>query len=201
MTKKCRQSAVKQSDDSSKLAQITLSDLRRDADLWYRILVLIHDLSKVGSDPSVEKRLSSTTHELYISPPYFTEPEGVKVRTTLVDNTTEEISEEGQSPTGLKDTPSSSCPQVTLEEAIHNRLTNFFEKRRASGDSRPCGPHDMVPIYLSAFGIEKEELKDERFLSRVRRSGLRDSKTQVDSAVSNAKTVPSKGQKKGGKSK
>ena len=59
----------------------------------------------------------------------------------------------------------------------------------------------MVPIYLSAFGIEKEELKDERFLSRVRRSGLRDSKTQVDSAVSNAKTVPSKGQKKGGKSK
>lgn len=62
--------------------------------------------------------------------------------------------------------------KVTLEQAIHNRLANFFDKRGASGDSRPCGPHDMVPIYMSVFGIGKEELRDERFLGRLRRSGL-----------------------------
>ena len=62
--------------------------------------------------------------------------------------------------------------KVTLEQAIHNRLANFFDKWGASGDSRPCGPHDMVPIYVSVLGIGKEELRDERFLGRLRRSGL-----------------------------
>lgn len=61
---------------------------------------------------------------------------------------------------------------ITIEEAIKGCLQNFFEKRRTSGDARPCGPHDMGPIYLAVFGIAKEELKDEKFLSRLRRSGL-----------------------------
>ena len=32
----------------------------------------------------------------------------------------------------------------------------------------------MVPVYLSVLGTDKEELKDERFLIRLRRSGLGD---------------------------
>lgn len=63
-------------------------------------------------------------------------------------------------------------PGTTVEQAISTDLENFFEKRRASGDCRPCGPHDMVPVYLSRFGIEKAEIEDEKFVSRVRRSGL-----------------------------
>jgi hypothetical protein len=61
---------------------------------------------------------------------------------------------------------------VTVEDAIRGCLENFFEKRRASGDARPCGPHDMSPIYLAVFGISKAELKDEKFLSRLRRARL-----------------------------
>ena len=59
----------------------------------------------------------------------------------------------------------------------------------------------MAPIYLAVFGIGKEELKNERFLSRVRRSGLGEHKSQHDSAAANERVVHSKGQKRGGKSK
>lgn len=62
-----------------------------------------------------------------------------------------------------------------MEEAIYERLAGFFDKRRASGDSRPCGPHDMAPIYEKVFNIEPSELRDENFPSRLRRSGLRES--------------------------
>lgn len=61
---------------------------------------------------------------------------------------------------------------MTIEVAIKSCLQNFFEKRRASGDARPCGPHDMGPIYQAVFGITKEDLKDEKFLSRMRRTVL-----------------------------
>lgn len=63
----------------------------------------------------------------------------------------------------------------TVEQAIHERLAGFFDKRKASGDSRPCGPHDMAPIYENVFNVEPSELRDERFLSRLRRSGLGES--------------------------
>jgi hypothetical protein len=68
---------------------------------------------------------------------------------------------------------------ITVEEAIKTRLAKFFEKRRASGDSRPCGPHDMVPIYERVFGVQKSELEDERFLGRLRRSGLDEMEQRV----------------------
>lgn len=61
---------------------------------------------------------------------------------------------------------------ITIEQLISSTLENFFEKRRASGDCRPCGPHDMVPVYLSCFGIDKADIADEKFVSRLRRSGL-----------------------------
>lgn len=61
---------------------------------------------------------------------------------------------------------------LTIEEAITSCLKNFFAKRRASGDARPCGPHDMGPVYKTVFGITTAELKDEKFLSRLRRTGL-----------------------------
>lgn len=59
----------------------------------------------------------------------------------------------------------------------------------------------MVPIYLNIFGIGKDELKDERFLSRLRRSGLGVSKSQEDSAAGRQGESCVKGKKKGGKSK
>lgn len=192
---KSGQCAIDNSDDSIKPTGSTISSLRENAELWYRIRVLIHDLGNIGKDSNSEKRLSITTHELYISPPYFSESEAIDVRTTLVDHTAEV---EGSS--SFEHT-SPSADKATLEEFIHNRLVNFFDKRKASGDSRPCGPHDMAPVYVSVFGISKEEMKDERFLSRLRRSGLGDSKLQKDSEACGQRGGFGKGQKKGGKSK
>lgn len=99
-------------------------------------------------DRTCESRTLQTTDAFYISAPYFSDDEAAIVKSAVV------------------------TPGTSVEQAIANNLENFFEKRRASGDCRPCGPHDMVPVYLSCFGIEKAEIEDEKFVSRVRRSGL-----------------------------
>ncbi|KAL8707380.1 MAG: hypothetical protein Q9220_007572, partial [cf. Caloplaca sp. 1 TL-2023] len=140
-----------------------LSDIQGNLDLWYRIQVLLYDLNNVGSNTSSEKRLSATTNELYISAPYFTPTESEQILSTLVESTS------------LSEASSTSSPQIlttTIQDAIHQKLANFFEKRKASGDARPCGPHDMLPIYLDVFKVQKGDLKDERFVGRLRRSGL-----------------------------
>jgi hypothetical protein len=84
---------------------------------------------------------------------------------------------------------------MTIEAAIKSCLQNFFEKRRASGDARPCGPHDMGPIYQAVFGITKEDLKNEKFLSRLRRTGLGLSKENEKNA---SESVSGKQKKKKG---
>lgn len=84
---------------------------------------------------------------------------------------------------------------MSIEAAIKSCLQNFFEKRRASGDARPCGPHDMGPIYQAVFGITKEDLKNEKFLSRLRRTGLGQSKEKEENA---SESVSSKQKKKKG---
>ncbi|CAO1596948.1 hypothetical protein XANCAGTX0491_000775 [Xanthoria calcicola] len=143
-----------------------LSDIRSNPDLWYRIQVLLHDLSNVGHDPSSEKRLSITTNELYISAPYFSEAEATQILSTLIETSIPSDEDSiAHSPKILT---------ASIQETIHQRLANFFDKRKASGDSRPCGPHDMLPIYLDVFKLQKQDLKDEKFLGRLRRSGLGD---------------------------
>lgn len=161
MGKRDRKPAVKNSVQIIPPAETTLSTLRQDADLWFRIHVLLYDLSNIAIDLNSEKRVSSTTHELYISEPYFTDAEATRIRTALVDD----AQSASQFGAGFD-------KDVTVEEAIHSSLSDFFDKRNASGDARPCGPHDMVPVYGRVLGIQKDELKDERFLSRLRRSGL-----------------------------
>jgi hypothetical protein len=84
---------------------------------------------------------------------------------------------------------------MSIEAAIKSCLQNFFEKRRASGDARPCGPHDMGPIYQAVFGITKEDLKNEKFLSRLRRTGLGQSKESEKNA---SESVSGKQKKKKG---
>jgi hypothetical protein len=74
----------------------------------------------------------------------------------------------------ITETPKEEAPRIkmTVEEAITSCLQNFFAKRRASGDARPCGPHDMARIYKAVFKITTEDLRNEKFLSRLRRTGL-----------------------------
>jgi len=79
------------------------------------------------------------------------------------------------SPTTQDDTPEKEEKEpreMTVEQAIHLHLAGFLEKRKASGDARPCGPHTLAPIYEAVFQVEKRELEDEKFLSRLKRVGL-----------------------------
>ena len=161
----------------------SFSTIRQDADLWYRIHVLMYDLSNVTIDPSSERRISATTHELYISEPYFLDSEAKRICTAVID--VDDVIERGEEE--AVDNTSVLSKDVTVEEMIHYFLSDFFDKRKASGDARPCGPHDMVPIYGRVFGIQKEELKDERFLSRLRRSGIGDLKGK-ETTISNVKS-------------
>ena len=127
---------------------LSLSSLRENHDLWYKIRVLIYDLRNVAKDHNSEQRTLRTTGPLCISAPYFSAGEAAAIKSTVLADGT------------------------TFEHAVAGALANFFEKRRASGDARPCGPHDMAPIYQDVLGIETQELEDERFLSRLRRCGV-----------------------------
>ncbi|KAK6419597.1 hypothetical protein LTR95_017040, partial [Oleoguttula sp. CCFEE 5521] len=117
----------------------TLSDLRADSDIRYRILVLIHDLRNIKSAKASENRTLQTIDPLYISTPYFSTEEASAVKAVKIDN------------------------ETTLEQAITKAMENFVEKRKASGDARPCGPHDLLPVYLECFGAGKEEIEEEKF--------------------------------------
>ena len=199
--------------DVTQSERTTISVLRQELELWYRLHVLLYDLNNVANDPSSEKRICSTTNELYISEPYFTDSEAIRIRTAIadgiVDNTDEAIDAatniaaeaEGERTTTVSksDKTSTLDKDATVEEVIHTRLTNFFDKRKASGDARPCGPHDMLPIYLSVFGVGKEGLKDDRFLSRLRRSGLGDFQSMEGNRAEHQSMKSGKGKKKGKK--
>jgi hypothetical protein len=56
----------------------------------------------------------------------------------------------------------------------------------------------MGPIYLAVFGISKGELKDEKFLSRLRRAGLPRLDAEETGKVDEQKKGTKKGGKKGG---
>lgn len=154
----------------------TPAELKQDTNFWYKIHVLLHDLRNIKTNPDSEKRTLCTTGELYISGPYFTDSEAALIKSALVSlplptTDLDFFDEENENENGAAEQNDIVEREVTVEEAIKERLAGFFEKRRASGDSRPCGPHDMAPIYERVFGIEKRELEDERFLGRLRRSG------------------------------
>ena len=182
-----------------------LSDLRQDPDLGYWIRVLLYDLNNVKTGPS-STRLSTTTHPLYISGPYFREHEASKILTAAVpiinDDDDDDDNDDDNSNISPITTSTAVQTQQTIEQALHSRLSTFLDKRRASGDARPCGPHDMVPIYSCVFGITKEELGDERFLGRLQRCGVGGSsqKAGIEAGASEAgKDAGKKSGKKGKK--
>ena len=169
----------------------TIDALRLNADLWYRICALLHDLNSFGSDPQAQQRLASTVSELYISEPYFREHEAIMIR-----NATNVKNFGAEHHSLLR---CNRAPTDTVEQAIHDGLTNFIEKRKASGDARPCGPHDIAPVYAGIFGVSKEEIKDEKFLSRLRRSGVVSASAKLERTATNSE--PNTRKSRGGKGK
>ena len=98
--------------------------------------------------------------------------------TTQIQNTVEVARTKEQWASGSQKSALSSSEMTTVEEAINEQLANFFDKRIASGNSRPCRAYNIVPIYMSVLNIDREELKDWRFLKRVWRHGPGDLKSQ-----------------------
>ncbi|OBT75474.1 hypothetical protein VF21_04937 [Pseudogymnoascus sp. 05NY08] len=180
-----------------------LLNLQERSALWYKIHVLLYDLCNISKDHAAEARTLCTTDELYISAPYFTPEEALLIKNTVVSPPIltdipefEALDFDEDINFGTDESPKEVAPQktMTIQEAITSCLQNFFAKRRASGDVRPCGPHDMGPIYKAVFGITTEELKDEKFLGRLRRTGLGQSKDKTANYESKGKQ-----KKKGGK--
>ncbi|KAL8878350.1 MAG: hypothetical protein Q9198_003821 [Flavoplaca austrocitrina] len=171
---------------------VALSDIQSNPNIWYRVQVLLYDLSNVGNDVQSEKQLSATTNELYISAPYFTDAEASQILSTLVEPSN--LSKESIA-------PSPNVRTTTIQDAIHQRLANFFDKRKANGDSRPCGPHDMLPIYLDVFKLQRGDLKKKKFLARLRRSGLEDLMSKCENSTTDARVVPMDNDKKGERGK
>ncbi|KAI1380986.1 hypothetical protein F4677DRAFT_441315 [Hypoxylon crocopeplum] len=179
-----------QKSSNSASTMKTAANLRGDPILGYKLKILLFDLRNV-QNPDSERRILATTDELYISGPYFTVEEAACVKKA----------------TACDDESTTSHEDQTVEDAIQARLINFFEARKASGDMRPCGPHDMSPVYESVFGITLAELNNERFQSRLRRQGLstlasvsakphdNDKKAQGRNSGKNAKGSSEKGRK------
>ena len=214
MVKRNHKSQAHPPKNATQFKRTYLSVLRQELELWYRLHVLLYDLNNVAKDPSSEKRICSTTNELYISEPYFTDSQAIRIRTAIVDGDLSSADEaidaatnvtakpgEGGTTDSLKSNSTSTTlsEDATVEEVIHTRLSNFFDKRKASGDARPCGPHDMLPIYLSVFNVGKERLKDDRFLSRLRKSGLCDCPATEGNRAEDRSRKRSKGNKRDGK--
>ncbi|KAM0270965.1 hypothetical protein ACHAPA_003034 [Fusarium lateritium] len=147
------------------LTLTTTSAIAKDPILGYRVRVLLYDFLNVMKDPNSEKRINSTTNEYYISGPYFDETQATTLKAAIIDvdlgesdkaDNLDQVSYQGQS----------------FETAVRALLSSFIDKRRASGDTRPCGPHHLGPMYAKLFGIDMDELKDAKFLGRLRRAGL-----------------------------
>jgi hypothetical protein len=170
--------------------------LKSYPDLSYKLKILIFDLCNVAHNRTSQQRLESATDVLYLSP-YFTDVEAEIVRGAVVvkemDGGRDGVEGEGEEGEGGKhdqdgatlanvetntetatdkDTTPASAHTQTVEQAINAALATFFEKRRASGDARPCGPHTLAPVYLEVFGLRRGDVADEGFLKRMRRQGV-----------------------------
>ena len=144
--------------DNNNCPRSAVSDLKQDPDLLYRIRVLFYDLRNMPTNRASEHRSPRTTNELYISDPYFTPSQANLIKAANTQEYMKAELDEGVDDDEMAKEEEAMREPQPVEKAIKARLTNFFEKRRASGDSRPCGPHDMAPIYESVFGINRSEL-------------------------------------------
>ncbi|KAF5622574.1 zinc c6 transcription factor [Fusarium sp. NRRL 52700] len=168
--KKSKDNSREATSNAPANALTTASTIAADPILGYKIRVLLHDFLNVTKDDRSQKRLNSTVDEHYISAPYFDEGQAAMVKATIIDvDLAKHAAAEG-----IEDFDRDLISQQgnSFETAVRTLLGGFLDKRRASGDARPCGPHHLAPLYAKFFGIDLEELKDDKFLGRLRRAGI-----------------------------
>lgn len=163
----------------------TTTAIASDSTLGYKIRVLLHDFLNITKDPNAGRRINATTDEHYISLPYFSPSEATMVKAAIVDVDLSQHQLSAVMPAEIYvddeddragDSSLKSAiehlEENTFDEVVRALLQSFIDKRRASGDARPCGPHHLAPMYASLFGIDLKDIQNEKFLSRLRRAGI-----------------------------
>jgi hypothetical protein len=163
----------------------TTTAVASDSTLGYKLRVLLHDFLNVTIDPNAERRINTTTDEHYLSLPYFSPGEAAMIKAAIVDVDLNEHllssvipadiyydNDEEESGDGSLTSLVEHLKEKTFNEVTQALLQSFIDKRRASRDARPCGPHHLAPMYASLFGVDLKEMQDEKFMGRLRRSGV-----------------------------
>ncbi|KAF4435297.1 C6 transcription factor [Fusarium acutatum] len=150
----------------------TTSTIAADPILGYRIRALLRDFLNVTKDSRSQKRLNSTIDEHYISAPYFDEGQAAMVKAAIID--VDLVKHASAAADDIEDIGRDLISQQgkSFETAVGTLLGGFLDKRGASGDARPCGPHHLAPLCAKFLGIDLEELKEDKFLGRLRRAGI-----------------------------
>ena len=140
----------------------TLSDLKHgdttSPTLWYRIHVLLHDLSNFNH-PASQKRLGKVADPYYIGKPYFTWDEAQLIKRT--------------SASGVH----GRTVEQVVGEKLWEKLERLHRKKRpmsSGGDElRVCAAHDLAPIIARLLQIDLKVLgRDEQFARLVEEHGL-----------------------------
>jgi hypothetical protein len=158
----------------------TTTAIASDPTLGYKLRVLLYDFTNVVKDSNSAHRINDTTDEHYISLPYFNSSQAAAVKSALVDVDISQLRLPGADEEEAVDEAlgipaergARGLKGKSFEEAITILLETFIDKRRASGDARPCGPHHLGPLYASLFGVDLDDIKQESFLRRLKRRGL-----------------------------
>ncbi|THV71196.1 hypothetical protein D6C85_01642 [Aureobasidium pullulans] len=139
-----------QTEDSP---ESTISDLKSNNPLWWRIHVFTYDLRHYRERPDSLERLETIVDISYLSTPYFNESEVTRLKSTLLS-------------TG-------KTLEETIEQTLHERLNRRLKKRQESNDYRVCAAHDLAPIFEKAFDLDHKQLaRDVEFLKLVDENGL-----------------------------
>lgn len=156
-----------------------MTTIADDPILGYKLRVLLYDFRNITKDPASARQLNATTDEHFISAPYFDQEQAQVIKAAIVDSylsqqhapNTPDVGNTNHVETAGSYESLVAVQGQPFDTAVRALFNNHLDKRRASGDARPCGPHDLAPRYEALFVKEIEEEKTS-FLSRLRRNGL-----------------------------
>lgn len=137
---------------------ITVSAIRCDPDLGFRLRVLLYDLYTCTHALSSLQRISSATDPLYFGLPYFTPEEAKYIRKAIADTDDDSWYGGYQPP--------------TVQAKIHMELYVINQMHRRYPDIFPFAPSSMAVLYQKIFGVSNEDLFNEDFWDRLDRQGL-----------------------------
>jgi hypothetical protein len=132
---------------------VSLSELKMDSNIWYKIHVLLYDLRHFEQSNVSRHRLETVIDPSYLGEPYFNPDEAEKIKGARLDG--------------------DKTLSALIEETLDERLSRRMKKRVESGDYRVCAAHDVAPILEKAFGIKPKELeRNHAFLDTMSANGL-----------------------------